>query len=174
MEHHPLFAKIRIVRSFTKQQPGGNDAATDNALRVNRQIDSELQFYDTTTVKFTKTTRGIRADVKIPPASPGGGIEWQVPKELDPSVDVKVDTLVYLSPQNPLVTTGLMDLVEGTLLQAPAGVWLCVQDVPAAASGQYNVPQPLVQGAMSGSPLKGDSDSPTVFWVQIAGISVCF
>lgn len=101
-----------------------------------------------------------------------GGIQWQSPnKELDPTVSVSANTLVYLSPQNPLCTVGLVDLVAGTTLRATAGVWLCMKDCPAKTSSGYNVPQDPIPGynisAPSGTPLKGDADGTNVYWMLI-------
>jgi len=92
----------------------------------------------------------------------GGGMDWQSPKELDPTVAVAAGTFVY-------VTTGLVDLVLGTLTTARPGIWQAVQAVPAkTAAGKYNVPQVPLPGAgsaPSGSPLKGDADGTNVFWI---------
>ena len=98
------------------------------------------------------------------------GIHWQTPKkELDPTISVSENTLVFISPQNPLCTVGLTDLQTGTILMATAGEWLCVKDCPAATVAGYNVPQDPFPGyntsAPSGTPLTGDADAPTVFWI---------
>jgi hypothetical protein len=99
----------------------------------------------------------------------GGGMDWQSPKELDPTVAVAAGTFVYVSPKNPLVTTGLVDLVLGTLTTARPGIWQAVQAVSAkTTAGKYNVPQVPLPGAgsaPSGSPLKGDADGTNVFWI---------
>ena len=107
-----------------------------------------------------------------------GGDTWQVPRELDPTVAVAQYTKVYISPKNPLVTVGLVDLdSSGATLQATAGIWQAMQNIPAATSAGYNVPQDPPPGsgtnAPSGSPLKGDLDgtTPTVKWLLIK--SVC-
>jgi hypothetical protein len=101
--------------------------------------------------------------------APCGGIPWQNPKELDPTENVAANTFVYLSPHSPLVTTGLVDLVLGTLTLARPGIWQAVQAVPKQTlAGAYNVPQVPLPGAgsaPSGSPLKGDADGPNVFWI---------
>ena len=107
-----------------------------------------------------------------------GGL-WQSPKELDPTVAVAADTLVYISPLNPLCTTGLVDLdSSGATLKATAGTWLCLIDVPAATGSGYNVPQDPPPGSgvavPSGSPLRGDldaTDAPKVYWLLLK--SVC-
>lgn len=106
-----------------------------------------------------------------------GGFPWQKPnKELDPTISVKKYTCVYISPLNPLVTTGLKDLVSGNVTKSTAGVWCCVQPVPAQVTissvVNYNVPVSPVPGAPSmplGSPLAGDFDGTNVFWVPIGG-----
>ena len=104
----------------------------------------------------------------------GGGRLWQTPnKELDPTVAVAANTLVYISPQNPLATVGLVDLQSsGATLTATAGIWCSLLAVPAATSSGYNVPQdPIPDGGVTvptGSPLVGDLDrtaAPLIYWV---------
>lgn len=96
---------------------------------------------------------------------------WQEPyKELDPSVFVEEGTLVYISPNNDLVTTGLTDPTGGAGTKSYPGIWLAVQNVPASDGTNYNVPQtdyPGATGTPSGTPLKGDLDGAGVFWVLI-------
>ena len=107
--------------------------------------------------------------------SPPPGLQWQLPdKELDPTRAVSVGTLVCISPNNPLVTTGLKDLVSGNVTKSTAGTWCCVKNVPAQVTissvVNYNVPVSPVPGAPgtpSGSPLAGDFDATNVFWVPI-------
>ena len=108
-------------------------------------------------------------------ATPGGagsvsGLHWQSPRELDPTVAVAQDTLVYVSPNNPICTIGLTDLTTSVNTKATAGIWLALQDVPAKVGSDYNVPQdpiPSNGGAVSGSPLSGDADSVLAFWILI-------
>ena len=106
-----------------------------------------------------------------------GGINWQTPKELDPTVGVSINTLVYISPNNPLVTTGLVDLTLMALTKSRPGIWLCVQAVPAEnGSNQYNVPQvpyPGNGGTVTGTPLTGDADGSTLFWMLISAMPYC-
>jgi hypothetical protein len=112
--------------------------------------------------------------------SGSGGSQWQSPKELNPSVAVPQWTCVYISPQNSLVTTGIVDLVSGTVTTSPAGIWQAIQTVPArvVAGGvtKYNVPQwpyPGATGVPTGSPLRGDLDGTQVFWAFIQEVTVC-
>jgi hypothetical protein len=103
---------------------------------------------------------------------------WQTPnKELDPTVAVSKGTWVYISPNNPLVTTGLTDLAAGTILQSPPGIWEAAQNVPAQVTVggviKYNVPQLPTEGTPSGTPLAGDLDASTLFWIRIQEYSPC-
>ena len=106
------------------------------------------------------------------------GLVWQTPnKELDPTKSVLKNTLVYVSPQNPIVTTGLTDLVSGSVTNASAGVYCAAQNIPAqvTVSGtvKYNVPVNPVPGApsaTSGSPLSGDYDGTNVYWLPVTGL----
>jgi len=113
-------------------------------------------------------------------SSPGGGIRWQVPKELDTRALVPANTLVYISPGNTLVTVGLVDLVSATTMKALAGTWLAVKNVPAATGAGYNVPQLPIPGSNivtpavpSGTPLKGDADGSNVFWMPVELFNLC-
>jgi hypothetical protein len=118
----------------------------------------------------------------VPPVGIGGGIDYKTPKiELDPSVAVAKKKIVYLSPNNPLCTAGLMDLFQGIMVKAPAGTWISVQAVPAAAMVggvlSYNVPQlpyPGASGTPTGSPLAGDLDGAQVFWHFVSQEATCF
>ena len=122
---------------------------------------------------------GVIYEIQFPTIPPlASGWRWQTPKkELDPRAAVSKNVAVYISPNNPIVTTGLVDLTQGILLQAPAGVWLCVQAVPAQAVvggvTEYNVPQLLAQGAVTGTPLIGDADAADVYWVPLGGLIAC-
>jgi hypothetical protein len=126
-------------------------------------------FCDTPGLSFDKTPRGYVPKIKIPPAvASNGGYKG----ELDPAnSNVNAGDLWYVSPLNPLVTVGLVDLdSSGATLQATAGMWLAILDVPVATSAGYNVPKDPVPNsgvaAPSGSPLKGDLDgtTPKVYW----------
>lgn len=105
-------------------------------------------------------------------------IFWQTPnRELDPTVTVSSGTFVYISPENPLVTTGLTDLVSTELVQAMPGIWQAVQDVPSEALVgsvmSYNMPQVVPTGSVTGTPLKGDADNAALFWIPWASIMNC-
>ena len=110
----------------------------------------------------------------------GGGWQFQSPAELDPTVAVAANTVVYLSPGNPLVTTGLKDLVAGAVIKSLAGLWVAKMAVPAqvtiAGTVCYNVPQlpyPGAPGTPAGTPLAGDLDGANVFWVFLSQAPVC-
>ena len=103
---------------------------------------------------------------------------WQKPqKELDPTVAVSKDTFVYISPLNPLVSPGLVDLISGNITMSRPGIWQAAQDVPVKNGlGKYNVPQtplPGAGGVPSGSPLSGDADGANVFWLFWAPTPYC-
>jgi len=61
----------------------------------------------------------------------------------------------------------LTDLVAGTTKKAAAGWWVAMQDVPAASTGGYNVPQ-------SPMPMPTNMDDPTNFWMPLgSGNGLC-
>ena len=169
------------MRSKNINQDGsGNGPWTDFINRVLQRL-TELQFYDSQTVSVEQMTRGTRFHVKIPPAKPGGaGWDWMYPsnKEMDPTLTYKKGKFAYLSPLNPLVTAGLVDLdSSGKTLQATAGIWLALQDIEPATVSGWNVPQDPPHGSgtavPSGTPLIGDIDitSPaTVKWLLFKSI----
>jgi hypothetical protein len=117
----------------------------------------------------------------------GGGINWKSPyKEFDSSVAVAAGTLIYISPQDFICTTGMYDAASLAFTSARSGIWLSVQAVPAATTATiagasqpvYNVPQlpyPGATGAPSGSPgsVKGDLDGANVFWAFISETPQC-
>ena len=131
---------------------------------------TELQFYDSTTVKVEQTTRGVTFHAK-PSVGQLAGLRWQTPdKELDPTVAVSKNTFVYISPLNTLVTAGMTDVVSNSNVTSCEGIWQAAKAVPAAASGKYNVPVFPYSSGMgvsppSGSPLVGDLDSSTIYWI---------
>lgn len=99
---------------------------------------------------------------------------WQVPKELDPNVPVLAGEFVYISAENPLVTTGLYDLQSNTLTKASSGIWQSVRLVPAQTSNSgtvyYNVPKSITTATTpSGTPLTGDADVSGLFWIPWYG-----
>ena len=171
------------MRSYTNNRDGcGNGADSDYINRgFSKQV--ELEFFDSQTVKVEQTTRGVRFHAKQFPSQQGW--RWQTPnKELDPTVSVSKDVWVFISPNNPLVTTGLTDLVTNANVKALPGIWQAAQSVPAKnGDGKYNVPQiPYPPGAplatITGTPLSGDLDQkqsgvPTVFWIYIAPYPSC-
>ena len=112
---------------------------------------------------------------QAPQTVASSGIRLQGPNlELDPTAAVARGVVVYVSPQNPLATTGLFDLVinDNVLHTANPGWWIALKNVPAevvnpagyAAGTYYNVPAAPPQGATSGTPLKGDMDGANVYW----------
>ena len=129
-------------------------------------------------LKATIDISELSMRIILPPLNTYGaganGIILQVPLELDPRYLVPVNTVVYVSPQNPLATTGLFDLVinDNVLHTANPGWWIALKNVPAevvnpagyAAGTYYNVPAAPPQGATSGTPLKGDMDGANVYW----------
>ena len=159
------------MRTHTIGKPTGTDAATDFALRQQNRAQEELQFFDSTTVKFSRTTRGITARV-IParggPSAagihrPGNGLY-----EVDPTYPYDRDSLIHIQPSHALVGTGirLPSAPTGALVQACAGWWIANQDVPAQAtvSGNlvWNVPQwPL--------PVPTNVDDLANFWSPYLG-----
>lgn len=107
-------------------------------------------------------------------SSSGGGKFWMYEdhREGDPTFPYAADTFMFLSDNNPLVTTGMIDLVSGLRAFSKPGFWqVGSNNVPAqvVVSGvtKWNVPvypYPGATGTPTGSPLKGDLDLGQ-FWI---------
>lgn len=159
-------------------------------------IKIKLQYYDvdgnylsTGDGDVRMSPRGTIITLPITPGGPLGGggggggggtpgFPWQTPKkELNPLVAVTSGTAVYVSPNNPLVGTGLVDLVSNVLTSSRPGIWLSLQNIPAeTGAGKYNVPQvpyPSNGGTVSGSPLTGDADQGNLYWVLLSPTPYC-
>jgi hypothetical protein len=163
----PLSFESSAMRTYRDRED------TSRAWLKLRDFASELQNLRNAVTKqneeFRRTRRRILGGVNS-----GGGIPWQTPyRELDPTVYVAAGTWVYISPENTLVTSGRVDLVSGITIKAVPGIWEAAQDVPAAVTAGYNVPQPLAQAVPSGTPLMGDMDVTTLFWRPISPALVC-
>jgi hypothetical protein len=168
------------MRTYRQSKDGsGNGPESDFINRLLSRL-NQLQFFDSTTIKFSQRNRGVTAHVINPQAGGQANDQWQTPnKELDPTVAVSKGTLVYISPGNSLATTGLTDLVAAIIKTSPAGIWEAAQTVPAQITVsrvvKYNVPQfpyPGATGTPSGTPLAGDLDGANVFWIFHQGASV--
>ena len=133
-----------------------------------RKLTKELRFCDSATIKVNRRVSGISFDA-IGSSSPSFKFPWQYPKELDPTVPVQSGEFVFISAQNPIVTTGLHDVQSNVLVKATEGIWQALQFVPAQISQSgttaYNVPHALAEVATAGSPLRGDADDGTLFWL---------
>ena len=171
------------IRTRTQIRPLGTDAATDHLIAQMQRLMDELQIFESEDIAVKSCTRGSRLYIKrkTPPGT--FAFPWQTPnKELDPSVSVASGTFVLISQNNPIATAGLVDLVSNVLTQASPGIWQAMQDVPpetttgtgSSAVTKYNVPQPLVAGAVTGSPLSGDADNPALFWLQWPPTGSCY
>jgi len=112
-------------------------------------------------------------------------VQFQKPFcELDTSLFVPFQTLVYISTGNVLFHPGMYDSVSLQMTSSKAGLWISRQDVPAAvynsdlSANTYNVPQlpyPGATGTVSGGAgsLKGDADGANVFWLFVSQIPAC-
>ena len=108
-------------------------------------------------------------DLARQPAAGISGFRWQNPKELDPTKSVAKDVFVYVSPLNPLVTDGIVDLVTDVLVFVKPGVWQARKAVPAKdGDGKYNAPQHPYPNYTGENVL----DDDTIFWIYWGDI-VC-
>ena len=115
----------------------------------------------------------LRRRIVTPPGGIGSGKFWMYEdhREGDPTLPYDADTFMYLSVNNPLVITGMIDVVSGLTAFSKPGYWQAAQNVPPQTSDtppKYNVPvfpYPGATGTPTGSPLKGDLDVPGLFWI---------
>jgi len=106
------------MRSRTQHKPLGNDSETDFQQSQQDRGQTELQFYDSTTVKWEHTTRGIRAHVKPfsanTPASGGGSFVGEI--------DLTGAT-AYTAQQWGVISSG-----------PSKGTYVCILDTDAASN----------------------------------------
>jgi hypothetical protein len=171
---------VPIPRARQPQFGEGSALASNRDDRNNSRLWSKAKTGAQQNEDFGRVLEGLNRQIQqLKKRIPGGyvpsaGIPWQQPyRELDTTVSVSKGTWVYISPENTIVTAGLIDLVAGINIKSVPGIWEAKQDVPSAVGGHYNVPQPLAQAVPSGSPLKGDMDAAGLFWVPISPALVC-
>jgi len=169
-----------------------SDANAKNWIK-SKDTARALEFISQATQQNTRQIEKLRH--RIVGGAISGGWDWMYAsrKELDPRLDYYVGKWAYISALNPLVTTGMIDLVSGTNTKACQGLWECCQNVPAANGGKFNVPvfpypagAAVVGGATflmgttvpSGYPLVGDLDlvnptsgSPILHWIYRGDIT---
>jgi hypothetical protein len=165
------------VRSKNINPDGsGNGPDSDFINRVLGRL-NELQFYSSGTVKVEQLTRGTRFRIKPSFGGSITGLQFQQPYiELDPTIAISQWTIVNVSPNNPIATTGIVDLVSNVLTVAPTGYWVAVADIPAQTSTpKYNVPvmPPTVAWVSSPGSQKGDLDQAGILWLPLPRIGTC-
>jgi hypothetical protein len=143
----------------------------------NDQQRSMVQEVNNALRKIEKMRRRILGGI----GGAAGGWPWMYPDHVegDSTQSYSAGFCLYLSALNTLVTTGMTDLVSNANAKSCQGVWLAMQDVPAAATVggvlKWNVPQlpyPTSMGtvAPTGSPLKGDLDNPALYFYYLGDI----
>ncbi len=160
----------------SKLAPFRDDRNTMQAWKknevVSRQVQAQLDGLQQMITKMGRQRRRILG-AGFPPTW-----VWKQPyKEIDPALPVAQDTWVYISPNNTIVTTGLVDVVSGLTVKSCEGFWQAAKNVPRATSdGKYNVPvfpYPGATGTPTGSPgiVQGDLDSDTIFWYYLGQVA---
>jgi hypothetical protein len=143
-----------------------NDLYFDTAASALHRCTAASALYRCTTAGTNATS--VWAQI----SGGGGGSNWQSPRELDPTRAVPAGTKVFITPDNPIITTGIVDRGSGTLTMAQTGIWEAAVTVPAKALDgavmKYHVPQfpyPGAGGYSAGPPVTGGLDAPTMFWI---------
>ena len=147
------------MRSYNIPPDASGSGAESDFINRTLKRSGELQFYDSTTVRVEQTTRGVRFHAKIPP--PAGKAGWRFAKPIlyDHTKPNAFQEIVYVAPDDPMVTTGTIDPDTGQTVTATPGKWVALQDVapvvnpPGLPAGTYyHIPQlPL--------PTPGDLDN---------------
>lgn len=179
MHNQSAAAGVRAIQSGVVQArvmgPAAAGAAVGFGTLCHTYLEPGASMAVGTTLEAIATP-GVQL-IRVRLSTSASGMNWQTPKELDPTVAVASGVYVYISPQNPLVTTGLVDLVSQEPTTARPGIWQAVQAVPAQTiDGQYNVPQiplPEAGDAPSGTPLSGDADGTDVYWMPWCPTPYC-
>lgn len=123
------------MRSYTQIRPVGSDSATDFVDRQQKRANNELEFFDSTTVKVERTTRGIRMHAKIPPSSPAGGAGLNNRGEYDPTATYVLNDLVVISMGiNQGTFVCITQTVSGVPPYTGGGDW---QQLPGGVLGQW-------------------------------------
>ena len=130
----------------------------------------QFPFANTDTVKYEFKNGFYSFKAAAGGIAGSNGWDWMYPthKELDPTLSYSKNKWVYVSELNPLVTTGMVDIVSDSNVISCQGLWQCVKDVPAAVGGKFNVPvfpYPTAPAIPSGTPLMGDLDDPLIYWI---------
>jgi hypothetical protein len=147
------------MRSTTSPTPTGTQKETTFMQGVSKKLKSELQFYDSTTVKVEQTTRGVRFHASRGGAKPIDGWRFAKPILYDKTKSYSFQEIVYVASDNPLVTAGTIDPDTGQTVFAFAGKYVALQAVAPVvnptgltAGTYYHIPQlPL--------PTPGDPDN---------------
>ena len=131
------------MRTRTEIRPTGTNAQTDFAHQQGRQVNDELQFFDSQSVKIERTTRGIRLHANIPPPATKKNASL---REYDKTKsDYKDGDRVIVSPDNEVVTDGVVDPDSNLLTKAVPGIYQYVSQASPIVStngqpDQYHIP----------------------------------
>ena len=160
------------MRSNTDTPDGrGNDGWSDWLRKVRQRL-LELQFYDSQTIAWEQTTRGVRAHVKNPGfgAIPGWFFGQKIELPTAPYPTFQQQQLIHIQSTHDIVINGIFDLANptGPKVTSCAGLWVATQFVPAQTSVSgvqcWNLPQyPM--------PVPADYDNPTNFWIYLGDMN---
>lgn len=160
------------MRTHNPNKPTGNDAETTFHSQQHDRSNLELQFFDSSTVKVEQTTRGVRWHAKIPPASTGSkGWFWtKGEKNYDHTKSYKENQLVYVKPDDALITTGTTDPDSMATVRSIAGIWVALRDVSSTVitgTTYYRIPHlPM--------PTPGDMDAENNYWAFVSPDAQCY
>ena len=146
------------MRTHTNNPDGsGNGPESDYLNRIRQRL-LELQFYDSQTIAFEQTTRGVRAHVRNPQFAGG--------EATNPFVDFWDYTLAYTGGsivQVPSATTYNSIVIQ-------PGTYALRQGLNTTAGPVYNsIPQyPYPTSAGAGNINTGYPVFPYCFWILIA------
>jgi hypothetical protein len=162
------------MRSWNSPAPTGNENETTFDQGVYRKLKSELQFYDSTTIRVEQTTRGIRFHAR--PSRRGSTASWIFSKPIlyDNTKSYSFQQIVYVAPDDPMVTTGTVDPDTGLTVFAIPGLWVALQAVAPVVNptGQpagtyYHIPQIPY-------PVPNAPDDDLNYWWLVSADAQCY
>ena len=160
------------MRTNTNNPDGsGNGPESDYLNRIRQRL-LELQFYDSQTIAFEQTTRGVRAHVRNPQVLGITGWFFGTKIELPtaPYGSFGAQQVIHIQATHAIVTTGIRDLANptGPLVTSCAGIWVATQYVPSQTTVSGNPVWNLPQYPM---PVPSNFDDPTNFWIYMGDMT---
>ena len=160
------------MRSRTDTPDGTGTNAYSDFLNRLRQRLVELQFYDSQTIAFEQTARGVRAHVRNPQfgAITGWFFGSKIELPTAPYPAFGAQQVIHIQATHAIVTSGIRDAANpsGPLVTSCAGLWVATQYVPAQTTSGGNPVWNLPQYPM---PTPTNYDATNNFWIYLGDMN---